>query len=177
MGDQVADTINHGTLDQAVCCHPLDHYAYWNEFYQLTSDRALGPGSVGENWTLRGATEHDLFIGDVFRVGEAVVQVSAPRYPCTKQDRKLGLHDFQKRTTETLRTGLYLRVLEGGFVQVGDELRLEARPHPDISVQQVNEHCHHLSDRDFGQRLIALPELSAQWKRIVHYKVTGEWAN
>jgi len=54
-GDQVADTDNHGSPDQAVCCHPLVHYQYWNNVYGLTHPGAtLGPGSVGENWTLSG---------------------------------------------------------------------------------------------------------------------------
>ena len=112
VGDQVADTEHHGSPDQAVCCHPLGHYVYWNRVYALdTADTMLGPGSVGENWTLSDATEQDLCIGDVFAVGDARVRVSGPRYPCTKQERKLKLPMFHRRTLQTLRTGLYLRVL------------------------------------------------------------------
>jgi MOSC domain-containing protein YiiM len=71
-GDQVADTKHHGSLDQAVCCHPLAHYAFWNDYYQLESeDTRLGPGSVGENWTLTSAAEADFAVGDIFQVGEA----------------------------------------------------------------------------------------------------------
>ena len=115
VGDQVADTKNHGKPDQAVCCHPLDHYAYWNELYENDApDRILGPGSVGENWTLTGVTEHDISVGDVFSVGSARVQVSGPRQPCTKQERKLKLPGFHRRTIETLRTGFYLWVLKPG---------------------------------------------------------------
>src|SRR5690349_6324938 len=75
-GDQVADTEHHGSPDQAVCCHTLDHYAYWNDLYDLDGAAALGPGSVGENWTLSGAGEDDICVGDIFAVGGAVVQVS-----------------------------------------------------------------------------------------------------
>ena len=166
-GDQSTDTANHGTPDQAVCCHFLDHYAFWNEAYGLVAPDALGPGAVGENWTLAGADEHDICIGDVYDVGTARVQVTAPRYPCSKQERKLKLRGFLKRTMETLRTGFYLRVLQPGVVQPGDELRLVERPQPDLSVQAVNADMHHTSDPAFARRLLDTPELAAGWKRII----------
>lgn len=177
-GDQVADTKNHGTLDQAVCCHPLAHYAAWNAEYGLeTPDTMLGPGSVGENWTLANATEHDVCIGDIFRVGDARVQVSGPRYPCTKQDRKLKLPGFQQRTTQTLRTGFYLRVLTPGTVQAGDTWLLEERPYPDISVHSINVCGHHTFDAEFARKAAALPELSATWKYIFNVKLSQAQQN
>ncbi len=168
-GDQVTDTDNHGTPDQAVCCHFLDHYAFWNEAYGLTAPDALGPGAVGENWTLAGADEHDICIGDVYAVDTARVQVTAPRYPCTKQERKVKLTSFHKRTMETLRTGFYLRVLQPGVVQPGDELRLVERPQPELTVHAVNADMHHGSDPAFARRLLETPELAAGWKRIISY--------
>jgi MOSC domain-containing protein YiiM len=95
------------------------------------------------------------------------VQVTAPRYPCWKQDRKLKLPDFHKRTMATLRTGFYLRVLQPGVVQPGDELRLVERPQPDLTLQAVNADMHHTSDPAFAQRLLDAPELAAGWKRII----------
>lgn len=173
-GDQVADTAHHGSLDQAVCCQPFEHYTYWNATYGFTTpDRMLGPGSVGENWTITDLTEHDVCIGDIVQVGSAVVQVSGPRYPCTKQDRKLKLPGFQQRVIATLRTGFYLRVLAPGFVQAGDAWRLQERLYPEITVQRVNECGHHTLDPVFVQQLQAIPELSAGWKRIFDSKLTN----
>lgn len=166
-GDRVTDTRNHGTPDQAICCHFLDHYAFWNEAYGLSAPAALGPGAVGENWTLAGADEHDMCIGDVYAVGTARVQVTAPRYPCWKQERKLKLPGFLKRTMQTLRTGFMLRVLQPGVVQPGDELRLVERPHPNLTLQAVNADMHHTSDPAFARRLLDTPELAAGWKRII----------
>lgn len=176
VGDQVADTKNHGSLNQAVCCQPLDHYAYWNTVYALnTPDRMLGPGSVGENWTLSHITEQDVYIGDIFTVGTAQVQVSGPRYPCTKQDRKLQLPGFHQRIMETLRTGFYLRVLTPGRVQVGDQWILEKRPQPDLTVHRINECCHQTFDSTFAQQLLEVPELAEGWKRIFQFKLTKQW--
>ena len=168
-GDGVADTENHGSPDQAVCCEPLAHYGAWNADYGLHGDRALGPGSVGENWTVAGADEREVCIGDVWRVGGATVQVSAPRYPCTKQDRKLGLDDFQKRTVATMRTGWYLRVLEPGQVRAGDRIELVERPQPDLTVELVNAGVHRGFDRELALRLLDVPELGSGWKRILGF--------
>jgi MOSC domain-containing protein YiiM len=175
-GDQVADTDNHGSPDQAVCCHPLAHYAAWNADYQLADPSAqLGPGSVGENWALAGATEADVCVGDIFAVGGATVQVSGPRFPCTKQERKLGLPAFHRRTIETLRTGWYLRVLEPGTVQAGNTWALQDRPHPAYTIQRINRCGHHEFDPEFAQAAHDLPELAAVWKYIFHLKLTKQW--
>lgn len=173
-GDQVADTENHGSPDQAVCCHPLAHYTYWNERYQLRQERALGVGGVGENWTLEGATEHDVCVGDIFLVGEAQVQVSAPRYPCSKQERKVGLPGFLKQTIETLRTGWYLRVLEPGLVQAGDGWRLVTRSHPQLTIHRLNQGIHQAFEPQEARMLLDVPELGGGWKRILSYKLSKE---
>jgi MOSC domain-containing protein YiiM len=174
-GDQVADSENHGSPDQAVCCHPLAHYAYWNEHYRLAgTDRLLGPGGVGENWTIEGAEERDVCVGDVFAVGGARVQLSAPRYPCTKQERKTRLPDLMTRTMETLRTGWYLRVLDPGPVQAGDVLALVLRPNPGVTIERVDANMFRVFDEVFARELLELPELSAGWKRIVRMKLAKE---
>src|SRR6266446_1748187 len=62
-GDRVADTKNHGRPGQAVCVHPITHYDFWNETYGLQPPKCLGPGSVGENWTISGADEATVYCG------------------------------------------------------------------------------------------------------------------
>lgn len=164
VGDQVADAKNHGSPDQAVCCEPLDHYAYWNNFYGRDS---FGPGSVGENWTISGATEQEICSGDVVRVGTARIQVASPRYPCTKQDRKLKVPGFQQQTVASLRTGFYVRVLTPGIVQAGDEWLLEERPHPILTLHRLNQHIHHNFDSTFARELLEVAEVGNYWTRIL----------
>ena len=72
----MADRKHHGSPDQAVCCQPIEHYDFWNDEYP---DAALGPASVGENWTISGGNEQTVCVGDVYQVGSARVQVSASR--------------------------------------------------------------------------------------------------
>ncbi len=166
-GDRVADTKNHGTPDQAVCCHALEHYAHWNAVYGLTGEQALGPGGVGENFTLAGISEDEVCVGDVYAAGTARVQVSGPRVPCRKQDRKLGLSGFRERTLETLRTGFYAHVLEPGVVRPGDEWRLEERPRPRLTQRRINACAHHRFDVELAGELLETPELAEGWKKIL----------
>jgi len=170
-GDRVADLKHHGSPDQAVCCHPLEHYAYWNEQY---TDANLGPGGVGENWTLGAGNETTVCVGDVWGVGTALVQVSSPRVPCSKQERKVQLPGFQQRTLETLRTGWYLRVLRAGAVSAGDEVRLEARPHPNHTIQSVNANWHHAFDRTYAEVLLLVPELAEGWKEMLRGRLSRQ---
>jgi MOSC domain-containing protein YiiM len=174
-GDRVADTRHHGSPDQAVCCHPLAHYAYWNEQYGLEGlETALGPGSVGENWTVSGAVEAVVFIGDVYRVGSATVQVSGPRYPCSKQERKLKLPGFLRRTKESMRTGWYLRVLAPGVVAAGDAWRLLERPRPTVSVHDVNRCILGAFDPLLAREVMLAPELAEGWREIVRHRLDRE---
>lgn len=170
-GDQVTDTKNHGKPEQAVCCHLLDHYVHWNAVYELSGEDALGPGSLGENWTLAGADEREICIGDVYHVGSAAVQVTGPRYPCSKQDRKLGRPGFAERSGRELRTGFYLSVLKPGVVQAGDGWALEAQPHPGLSIHAVNRAWFHETDDEVAHRVIAAPEAPEWWKEQFRKRV------
>lgn len=167
-GDRVADRRHHGSLDQAVCCHPLEHYDFWNAEYP---GAALGPSSVGENWTIAGGNEQSVFAGDIYQVGSARVQVSDPRVPCWKQERKLKLPGFTKRSAETKRTGWYLRVLTPGEVSAGDELILESRPVGSYTIEALNEGWHGRLNRAFVEELLASPEVSEGWKEMLRHKL------
>lgn len=167
-GDRVADRKRHGSPDQAVCSFPIEHYAFWNAEHP---GAALGPTSVGENWTISGANEQSVFIGDVYRVGSARVQVSASRVPCDKQERKVRLPGFLKRVRETRRTGWYLRVLTPGEVGAGDELMLESRPAHPYSIATVNENWHGEFDPALAQELLLSPELAEGWKDMLRHRL------
>jgi len=166
-GDQVADTKNHGRPGQAVCVHPIMHYDFWNAAYELEGERSLCPGSVGENWTIRGGDEETVFCGDVYRVGTAIVQVSGPRGPCWKQERKLGLDGFLKRTIDSMRTGFYLRVSQTGKVNTGDKWELENRFNDPVSVNLVNQAAYRGVESDVLERIMRAEGVVPEWKEII----------
>ncbi|PAD77268.1 MOSC domain-containing protein [Paenibacillus campinasensis] len=132
-GDGQADLVHHGGADKAVCAYPFEHYKYWAS----SLGKEMPPASFGENLTLQGLLEDQVSIGDVFRVGEAVVQISQPRYPCFKLSQKHGVKDMPARVLNTGYSGFYFRVLEEGEVSAASPVtRLEAHP-KGITVREV----------------------------------------
>ena len=110
-GDGQADLANHGGPYQAVYCYPQEHYAYWSR--QLNR-RDFEFGQFGENLTLQGVLENAACIGDIFEIGQAVIQATQPRVPCYKLADKLGIAGFAKTFLQANRSGFYARVLEAG---------------------------------------------------------------
>ena len=136
-GDRQADLKVHGGIDKAVYAYPMEHYEYWRR--ELTGDD-LTFGQFGENFTVEGLLEDDVHIGDVFRIGTALVEVSQPRVPCFKLGLKMGIPTFPKQFLASERSGFYLRVLEAGEVGAGDVIeRVKVGPKR-LTVKAV----HHL---------------------------------
>jgi len=162
-GDGQADLVNHGGVDKAVCVYPFDHYAHWESVF----GRALEPGAFSENLTVAGAVESGVCIGDVFEVGEAVLQVSQPRTPCSKLAGKNGQRLLTKWVGQTGYTGFYMRVLSEGLVGVNDAFeRIEN--HPDqIAVADVNDIVFGRSeDAALIERLANLPEFGGDGRAL-----------
>jgi MOSC domain-containing protein YiiM len=116
-GDEQADLSVHGGWDKAVYVYPSEHYAYWR---QEPSQMPLPYGSFGENFTTEGLDESNVRIGDRFRIGGAVVEVTQPRMPCYKLAIRFKRPDMPKRFHASGRCGFYLAVIEEGEVGAGD---------------------------------------------------------
>jgi len=120
LGDTVCDTENHGGVDQAVYVYGTLDYAWWSE----TLGRELAPGTFGENLTVSGLESAGLRIGDRLRVGTAVLEVTAPRIPCVTLAVRMEDPAFVKRFRRAERPGVYCRVIQEGYVEVGDTVAL-----------------------------------------------------
>lgn len=161
-GDGQADLKNHGGVDKAINAYPHEHFSYWQQKLGLN----CLPGAFGENFTTQGITEEEIFIGDIFRIGEITIQVSQPRQPCWKLARKWKVKSLAALVQQTGRTGWYFRVLEEGLVGAPDELILLERPHPEWSVALANNIMHHQKqDWDAAYQLGNCPSLSENWKQ------------
>ena len=154
-GDGQADRRNHGGPDKAVCVYSSVHYPHW----QRMLGRRLDSGAFSENLTVSGMREARVCVGDVFRAGEAVVQVSTPRTPCDKVAGKNGEKQLSKWISGSGYTGFYMRVLEEGLVKTGDAFELMKR-HPDgITIARVNDAIYgRFRDLDLIEHLVDLPE-------------------
>jgi MOSC domain-containing protein YiiM len=120
-GDTICDTENHGGADQAVYVYGLPDYAWWS----AELGRELAPGTFGENLTIAGLESAKLAIGDRLRIGELVLEVTAPRIPCVTLAQRMGDPAFLKLFRSAERPGLYCRVIREGLVQAGDAVALE----------------------------------------------------
>ncbi len=124
----------------------------------------LHPGFVGENFTLDAITEDQVCVGDMARIGTALVQVTGPRVPCANLARRIGRKDWVKLTIRENRTGFYMRVIEAGMVQPGDGWQLQERFNPDGTIPAINR-CLYLDfDLHLAQRMAQMPGLADWWK-------------
>lgn len=133
LGDAVADTRHHGGIHQAVMVYARCHRFHWQERLGLE----IGPGGLGENLSVEGLEDETVCIGDRFRVGSALVEVSQPRQPCNTLARYWHCPELLQVIWQTARSGWYFRVLEEGEVCAGQALTLLERPHEGWSSARV----------------------------------------
>ena len=132
-GDAQADRRYHGGPERAVLAYSADHYPLWRAELAWPE---LSFGGFGENLSVEGVTEETACIDDVWRAGTALLQISRPRGPCRKIPEFWGRPDLLRRVVETGRTGWYMRVLEQGTLQTGDEVTLVDRPNPGQTIAE-----------------------------------------
>ena len=160
-GDAQADLVHHGGADKAVCVYSYENYRTW----ETRLARSIPPGGFGENFTVANQDEQSVCIGDVFRVGDAVVEVSQPRSPCWKLARRWRVKELSLWFQQTGLTGWYLRVLQPGYVESGAGLFLEARPYPALTVMRANELCYAADvELESLAKLVACEALGASWR-------------
>jgi MOSC domain-containing protein YiiM len=117
-GDEIADTENHGGLDQAVYVYCRADYDWW----AIELDRPMRPGGFGENLTIGGMASADAAVGDRLVCGELVLEVTSPRIPCATFAAHMNDNQFVSRFFRANRTGFYCRVIAEGQICAGDAL-------------------------------------------------------
>jgi MOSC domain-containing protein YiiM/ferredoxin-NADP reductase len=173
IGDGQADLSAHGGIDKAVYCYPIEHYDFWcREIGRPT----LPMGQFGENVTTEGLLEAELRIGDVLRMGTAVVQVSEPRIPCYKLVMRMDAGgDFAVRFLAANRTGFYCRVLQEGTVERLDAITLSSRDMSSPTVSEVIA-ATQFADRNPVKlrRVVRARDISAKWRSRVRRMIDSE---
>ncbi len=135
VGDAQADFEAHGGPDKAVYAYATEDTEWWEE--QL--GRTLGPGAFGENLTLRGIDVTNAVIGERWQIGDVELEVTQPRYPCWKLSARMGDPGFEARFADARRLGAYLRILRGGELGAGDEVRVVSRPERGMTIKMVGD--------------------------------------
>jgi MOSC domain-containing protein YiiM len=148
--DTVIDRVHHAGLNKACYLFASDNYPYWKKLYP---DLEWNWGMFGENLTVEGLDESTMRVGDIYKLGSALVQVSQPREPCYKLGVRFGTQDILRQFIDHNRPGTYVRILEEGEVKTGDVLELQQQSQNTLTTQQFYEL---MFMREKPKRLLAL---------------------
>ncbi|MFC0402461.1 MOSC domain-containing protein [Paraburkholderia rhizosphaerae] len=187
-GDEQAERKHHGGPEKALHHYPFDHYAAWRGEWESSGEAAASlarlavRGAFGENLSTRGMTEANVCVGDVYRIGAAIVQVSQPRQPCWKLNLRFARDDMSRRVQQTLRTGWYYRVLEGGEIGPGDRIERLARGHANWTIERLLRVLYvERDDRAALEQMANLELLTASWRKTAAKRLASgtveSWAS
>ena len=132
VGDEQADLTVHGGLDKALYLYPAEHYAFWQTVSQqanvntVASDTRLAHGKMGENLTIKGIRENQIWIGDQLQIGCVTLRVESPRNPCFKFNIAMGFTHAVKMMIQSGYCGFYCSVVQPGILTAGDKITILA---------------------------------------------------
>ena len=159
-GDEHGDPVNHGGLDQAVYAYAREDLDWWTE----RLGRELRNGEFGENITTAGVDVTQALIGEVWRAGDVVVQVTSPRIPCETFKAWTGEDRWVRRFAAAGRPGAYLRVLTEGEIRTGNEIDVLSRPEQRVTVAESM--LAYYGDADLMRTLLTVPGRGTKWEAI-----------
>ena len=157
-GDDQADRGVHGGPDRAAYAYASEDYGWWS----TELGRRCEPGTFGENLTTRGVDVSGALIGERWRVGSAVVQVTSPRVPCYKLAMKMGDPKFVRRFAAALRPGAYLSIVEEGGIAAGDGVQIVHRPAHALTIAEMTR-IYFFERHRIGE-LVDVEDLPAEWR-------------
>jgi MOSC domain-containing protein YiiM len=161
---------HHGGPDMAVLVYPFDHYGFWRS-HGLELPVAA---AFGENLSVDGLLEVDVWLGDTFAVGGAIVQVTQPRTPCYKLAARYGRREIPALMQEKGLTGYLLRVLQEGEIVAGDDMRLLEREDHGMSVAEASRIVNlGRRDLDGARRVLAVASLGGAVRRMLLARLGG----
>lgn len=172
-GDRVGDPSVHGGADKAVHVYPGEHYPLWEADFAKAGREPhphLGRlGGFGENISALEMTEDRVHIGDRFRIGGALVEISQGRQPCWKIDHHFGIKGMLAAVVQTGRSGYYFRVIEEGAVHPGDRIEQVERARHGWTVERTFQlligGLHRMDGANAALReLVEMPTLAVHWR-------------
>ncbi|MEJ5022979.1 MOSC domain-containing protein [Ochrobactrum vermis] len=169
--DAQGDRKHHGGPEKALHHYAREHYAIWR---QAIGPRPVldAPGAFGENLTTTGLTEDTVAVGDTFRLGEALIQVSQGRQPCWKLNIRFDVSDMALRVQRTGLTGWYYRVIETGYIEEGNELCIVDRLSPEWTLRRLWRTLYvDTMNLDELAAMASLSHLPENWRRYAEKRL------
>lgn len=171
-GDRQADRRVHGGPEKALHQYAVDNYARLAAQFPAAAP-LLKPGSIGENLSAPGWSETTVHIGDVFRCGDALIQVAQPRSPCWKIDARYGVEGMAQFIEATGLCGWYFRVLQEGRVWPGcDFERTEVVADGVLLATFLARWREHRPAADELDALAAIPALTPAWAQKLRQRAS-----
>ncbi|MDQ0229441.1 MOSC domain-containing protein [Metabacillus malikii] len=158
--DDVENHDYHGGKERALCIYPYEHYTVWENLYH----QPLPKAAFGENLTVIGMKEEDICVGDIFKIGTAVVQVSQGRFPCATINKHTHINTLLSKIIEYGYTGYFFRVIEEGTIN-RDSTITQIEQHPkQISIADIHHTFFHDKNPELIEEILSVNELSLEWK-------------
>ncbi len=159
--DKVMDRRYHGGVDKACYLYSANHYKYWQKLYPALE---MPWGMFGENLTVEGLQEAEVNIGNIYRIGETVVQATQPRQPCFKLEFRFPDKEIVRKFIDSGFSGVYVRVLEKGKIKAGDSMILIDKK-DSLSIQKVYEFLYATDFDPLIEKAVSDPLLAESCKR------------
>lgn len=156
-GDRQADLESHGGPTRALYAYANEDYRWWSE----SLGRPLSPGKFGENLTLEGVDVSGALIGERWRVGTTLLQVTSPRVPCAKLAMVMDDPAFVRRFAQALRPGAYLAIVQNGDVAAGDAVEVVSKPDHKLTLAEMARI--YFFERERVSEML-VPELPESWR-------------
>ena len=169
--DEQANKRLHGGPEKVLHQYSLDGYSLIARHYPALIGKAVA-GSIGENITVEGMTDENVYIGDVYALGDVIVQVGAPRAPCNKINQRFDTPNLDRFTGNHGITGWYYRVIQTGVIRVGDTVTLENRPLRSVSVGQLTRSVYNPEHFANARQLAELNVLDDEWREKCHKAIS-----
>lgn len=163
-GDDVANIEYHGGPERAVCFYPIEHYKKW----ELEFNKSLPIPAFGENLTISNMIEENVHIGDIYQIGEAVIQITQSRIPCATISKSNHVDTFLNRVVETGFTGYFAKVLKEGKIEQGANITIVKKDPNRISILYANQiFFHERKNKEAVSKLLKVEALAKVWRDIL----------
>ena len=169
IGDIQVDKRYHGGPEKALHQYALSSYEKIIKRYPLLHKQA-NPGMIGENLSATDMNEHNVCIGDIYKVGNTILQVSSPRIPCWKIDAKFKQPDLHQFISQHRLNGWYYRVLQAGDITLRDVFFLQQRLNVGITVDTMLKVIHDEAKQQLVELVINAIGLDPEWQKRLQKK-------
>ncbi|MCW0482313.1 MOSC domain-containing protein [Gaoshiqia sediminis] len=172
VNDNQADKKHHGGPDKAIHHYAFEHYEYWKNEPGVLNPEVFCEGGFGENISTVGMDESSVCIGDKYRVGSVVLEVSQARQPCWKLNIRFGHPGMSRMVQDSFRTGWYYRVLHEGEIQANDHFELLERPLAQWPLRKLLDVLYRdVLNYALLEEMTTLVPLAESWKRTAQNRL------